>query len=113
MEIWPWDTTSVSAVCSLNAVSALSFCVVLFKIKGIKDNTLLVKLSLILIASQIASSIFTYLNFKVHELNEEAGKETKKQININIVAFTNLGIYYWCYCSAHWIFAMKYWALSY
>jgi hypothetical protein len=36
---------------------------VLFKIKGIKDNTLLVKLSLVLIASMIAQSIFVYLNF--------------------------------------------------
>ena len=31
----------------------------------------------------------------------------------NALSFGSLGLYYWPFCSVHWMFAMKYWIISY
>ena len=42
-----------------------------------------------------------------------AGQEGTKIKVYNAISWTLVGLYYSLYCSAHWIFAMKYWITSY
>lgn len=49
----PWDTASLSIVYACCTIAGLCFCVVLYKIKDVKNTDLFKKLSAILLASQI------------------------------------------------------------
>jgi hypothetical protein len=69
MIIPPWTTATTSVVYSLSALNVVCFCILLFKIKGIKENSLFVKLSQILIVSQILFVTFTFFSNKLCELN--------------------------------------------
>ncbi len=109
-----WDTASVTVVYSITALNIICYCVLLLKIRGIKDNSLFEKLSIILLTSQIFFLVFIYFSSEVTRLHEESQNEiTIKMRWCNILAYTSLGFYEWGYCSAHWIFAIKYWFISY
>ena len=47
-----------------------------------------------------------------HTIKEDPGNVNKIQ-NFNALGFTCLGLYWLLFCVAHWIFAIKYWIISY
>ncbi len=57
--------------------------------------------------------MFILFDSKQYHIFEEDPSNTKKIQTYNALAFTCLGLYYLLYCVAHWIFAVKYWVISY
>ena len=109
-----WDTASVSVLYSISILNIICYCVLLLKIRGVKDNSLFEKLSIILLSSQIFYIVYIYFSSEVTRLNEDStNKTTIKMQWCNILAYTCDGFYLWGYCSAHWIFAIRYWFISY
>ena len=89
-----WDTASVSVVYSITTLNIICYCVLLLKIRGIRDNYLFEKLSIILLTSQIFFLVFIYFSSEVTKLNEESqSKITIKMWWCNIFAYTSLGFY--------------------
>jgi hypothetical protein len=64
----PWDIASASIVYALCTLAGLCFCVVLYKIREVKNTGLIRKLSAILVASQILYVLETIFSFKVTKL---------------------------------------------
>ena len=57
--------------------------------------------------------MFILFDSKQYHNFEEDPSNTKKIQTYNALAFTCLGLYYLLYCVVHWIFAVKYWVISY
>jgi hypothetical protein len=106
---------------SMSAFSALCFCVLLFKIRSVKNSSFFVQISLMLMASQIFYALYVFNGQAVYEdiqICSLLGNKCLPDwfiVSVKKVALnsTLIGLYWQFYCSAHWIFAMKYWEISY
>jgi uncharacterized membrane protein YozB (DUF420 family) len=66
--IFPWDEASTSTIYSISAFSALCFCALLLKIRTVENSSFFVRLSLMLIASQVFFVLFVFYSYKVSSL---------------------------------------------
>lgn len=64
-----------------------------------------------LLFSLIFNILFTFFNFKLEILSEK--QASQRENYINVACYISFALYYILYCTAHWIFAMKYWIISY
>lgn len=68
-----------------------------------------------LLTSQICYVLNVYFSSEVTRQSEDLPTDTvtSKMVWSNIMSAIFIGFYQWGNCSAHWIFAMKYWVISY
>lgn len=60
-----------------------------------------------LLVALICYILYTYFN----SLDEQ--QDSKREHLNNVVCYVNLGLYYILFCTAHWVFSMRYWIISY
>ena len=114
MIVTPYDITSTSIVIALNVTAITCYSILLVKIKGIAYNDLFVKLTVMLLVSLLFYSVFVFCECRKLSLKSTGTSTDEMRMKVlNTISSSCFGVYYALFCSAHWIFAMKYWMASY
>ena len=109
---WTWGSWSLCIAANLLAVIAWTVC--LTKICKIQHNEFFIKIGILLLISPVSMIFWSSFSFKMTQLYYQNEQEYTEQVVIYNFLFWLFIIPYWGpYCAAHWMFAFRYWTLSY
>jgi len=111
MFVYPWNTTSLAIALTLTAIPVLTQLAILPSLFRNKKMLLLTVLLLMFMAAQVLWGIWAAITFMMY--NQITGDPSQPERVNNAVATTSFGLNNILYCTAHWIYAMKYWVISF
>ena len=109
---WTWGSWSLCIAANLLAVIAWTVC--LTKICKIQHNEFFIKIGILLLISPVSMICWSSFSFKMTQLYYKNEQQYTEQVVIYNFIWWFFTIPYWVpYCIAHWMFAFRYWTLSY
>ena len=86
----------------------------LIKICKIQHNEFFIKIGILLLLSPVFYICYICCQLKMTKLYYQAGKQyTEQVVTYNFLTWLLVIPYWGSYCVAHWMFAFRYWTLSY
>ena len=94
-------------------IGTISVCWCLQKIKATPSSDVFIQICVLLLISQVDYPFASGLEFRITQLYNQNKLGIQIQVD-NYISWLLLSFIYWStYCLAHWIFAARYWLITY